>query len=59
MPRAAIATIPKRGTAEIASEVALTTLRALMARARVSPEEGFFTVRIGTAILGNMLVNHG
>ena len=44
-PRAALATIPKRGTEDIASDVALTTLRPLMMTARVSPEEGFLTVR--------------
>ena len=39
-PRAALATMPRRGTEEIASDVALTTLRTLVVTARVSPEEG-------------------
>ena len=34
------AIIPRRGTVEIAPEIALAALRAVIARARVSPEDG-------------------
>ena len=51
-PRAALDTTPRRGTAEIASEVPFTTLRALTAIARASPEEGFWTPPVRVVILG-------
>ena len=52
-PRAALATMLKRGTEEMASDVALTTLRALMTIPRVSLEEDF---RFRVRARGTMLI---